>query len=83
MERAKGIEPSTCSLGSYRSATELRPRGRDASLWIVARLGRSLQIHRFRIIVTAGFIPVTHSAIRLMPEFTEKWLRATRAGMTN
>ena len=27
LERANGIEPSTSSLGSLRSTTELRPRG--------------------------------------------------------
>ena len=36
-----GIEPTTCSLGSYRSATELRPREGDASCRLGARLGRS------------------------------------------
>ena len=37
-----GIEPTTCSLGSYRSATELRPRLLDASGRLGARPGRRL-----------------------------------------
>ncbi len=46
LERAKGIEPSTYSLGSCRSTTELRPRRRQHSTGAAARRKAAGQLVR-------------------------------------
>src|SRR5947209_11239986 len=52
LERAKGIEPSTYSLGSCRSTTELRPRS-EAAPQDNAKRGTGKSRHRKRFGVAA------------------------------